>query len=329
MLKISPFQSLSPFMAGPGVALVLIVAIIFGSGAGMLFLNIGEVLSNQIDHIVLFLVFLLLFEIRIQNILSSINRMPFIAATLFVNFVAIPVIAFVIASVFLSGHPLFLIGLLIYFISPCTDWFLGFTHMAKGNTGLGASLIPINMIVQLLLYPVYLDILGVTAVENGVADVFQTLLQWFLVPLLLALVLRIVLERVLRKEKFKYVQSWVSLIIPFVLAALVGAIFAANINTLVLHVAVVPLLLCAIFIFFTLSFFLSEGVSNIMRLTYEDRALMTMTTAARNAPLMLALTMVVIPDQPIIYAAIIIGMLLEFPHLTALTVILERRRNNV
>ena len=43
-----------------------------------------------------------------------------------------------------------------------------------------------------------------------------------------------------------------------------------------------------------------------------------MTTAARNAPLMLAVTAVVIPDQPIIYAALVIGMLVEFPHLTAL-----------
>jgi len=49
-----------------------------------------------------------------------------------------------------------------------------------------------------------------------------------------------------------------------------------------------------------------------------------MTIAARNAPLMLAVTMVALPDQPLIYAAIVIGMLLEFPHLTALQRVLMR-----
>ena len=33
---------------------------------------------------------------------------------------------------------------------------------------------------------------------------------------------------------------------------------------------------------------------------------------------MLAVTAIAIPDQPLIYAALVIGMLVEFPHLTAL-----------
>ena len=49
-----------------------------------------------------------------------------------------------------------------------------------------------------------------------------------------------------------------------------------------------------------------------------------MTTAARNAPLMLGLTTAAFPEQPLIYAALIIGMLVEFPHLTALKHLLLR-----
>ena len=33
------------------------------------------------------------------------------------------------------------------------------------------------------------------------------------------------------------------------------------------------------------------------------------------------------PDQPLIYAAIIIGMLVEFPHLTALSYLLLRKKS--
>lgn len=62
-----------------------------------------------------------------------------------------------------------------------------------------------------------------------------------------------------------------------------------------------------------LTFVLSEVISRGCRLAYPEHALLTMTIAARNAPLMLAVTMTVLPGQPLIYAALVIGMLVEFP----------------
>ncbi|MEM7775311.1 MAG: bile acid:sodium symporter [Pseudomonadota bacterium] len=320
-------HSAAEFMSGRGVALVLIAAILCGSAVGLAFPHAGQMLSGQIDYTILLLVFLLLFEIRFQSILYSLNRLSFIAVALVANFLIIPALGFAIASIFLSAHPLFFIGLLIYFMAPCTDWFLGFTRLANGNTALGAALLPINMLIQLLLFPVYLNIFGIDAVGTGTAgDISQTLGQWFLIPLFMALALRFLAERLLREDQLDFVQSAVSVVVPLLLAVLVWQISAANIATLMSHVAVVPLILFAIFLFFMLTFLLSEMISRAMNLAYEDRVLITMTTAARNAPLMLALAMVVMPDQPVIYAAIIIGMLVELPHLVALKFILMRRR---
>ncbi len=312
-------------MSGRGTAIILVVAILCGSVLGMSLPEAGDFLSNQIDYTILALVFCLLFEVRIQNFLSSLNRLSFIVAALIANFVIIPAVGFAIASVFLSTHPLFFIGLLIYFMAPCTDWFLGFTRLANGNTALGAALLPINMIVQLLLYPVYLTIFGIDTIGTGSHDIFQTLWQWFLIPLLLALAIRFLLERTIGEKRLEFIHSIISIGIPVLLAALVGQIFAANIGTLASNIAIIPLVLCAIFLFFTLTYLLSEVISKIMKLPHEDHVLMTMTTGARNAPLMLAVTIAVLPDQPIIYAAIIIGTLIEFPHLIALKVLLKRK----
>lgn len=316
-------------MSGHGTSIVLIAAIIVGSALGIIIPDAGDMFSSQIDNTILLLVFLLLFEVRIQDLLASLNRVPFIIAALLVNFVIVPAFGFAIASIFLSGHPLFFIGLLIYFMAPCTDWFLGFTRLAKGNTKLGAALLPINMIVQILLYPVHLHIFGVDAIETVSGDIFQTLWQWFLIPLFAAVILRALVERLLNDNQLQLIQNAVAVIIPILLAALVGQLSAANIGTLTSHLAIFPLILGAIFLFFTLTFILGEIVAKFMKLNYEDRVLLTMTTGARNAPLMLAITMAVIPDQPIIYAAIIIGMLIELPHLVALKVILLRQREKM
>jgi ACR3 family arsenite efflux pump ArsB len=94
---------------------------------------------------------------------------------------------------------------------------------------------------------------------------------------------------------------------------------------LITHIAVVPWILLAIFTFFIVTYLLAEVVAKLAKLDYPEHCLLTFTTGARNAPLMLGLAMVVLPNQPLIYVTITLGMLIEFPHLIALKVILLRR----
>lgn len=229
-----------------------------------------------------------------------------------------------IAFLFLSGQPLFFTGLVIYFMAPCTDWFLGFTRLAKGNTALGAVLLPINMITQLLLYPVYLYLFAEGVAPVGASAIEDTLLQWFLAPFATAIALHQILKAVLLPALFSRLLAWVGVAIPFVIALLIMEIFAANIGVMIEHASIFAIMLAAIFLFFVATFVVGEVVSKITGLAYPEHALLTITTAARNAPMMLGLTAIAMPDQPLVYAAIVIGMLLEFPHLTALRQILLR-----
>ncbi|MEM8834106.1 MAG: hypothetical protein AAGB32_06170, partial [Pseudomonadota bacterium] len=66
------------FMGGQGTSIVLISAILLGAILGISLPEAGTILSGQIDYTILLLVFLLLFEVRIQNFLASINRIGFI-----------------------------------------------------------------------------------------------------------------------------------------------------------------------------------------------------------------------------------------------------------
>ncbi|WP_449256011.1 arsenic resistance protein, partial [Bosea sp. (in: a-proteobacteria)] len=112
------------------------------------------------------------------------------------------------------------------------------------------------------------------------------------------------------------------------IAALVVEIFAAHIEVILANAPVFATMLLAICLFFVATFILGEIVSRLAGFAYPEHALLTMTTAARNAPMMLVVTMIALPDQPLVYAAIIIGMLVEFPHLTALRQILLRGRQS-
>lgn len=255
---------------------------------------------------------------RFETLAKAGAHVRFLSIAWTANFLVIPVIGYLVASLFLSGQPLFFTGLLIYFVAPCTDWFLGFTRLARGNTSLGTVLLPVNMITQLLLYPVYLAIFVGTRTGIEVATVGSTLLHWFLVPLAGAIVAHLVLRAILPPHRFEALLALTGKLAPCVIAVLVLFIFSANIGIILEHLPVFLRILVAVFVFFVATYFLGEGIAKTFKLAYPEHALLTMTTAARNAPLMLGITAAAIPDQPLIYAALVIGMLIEFPHLTAL-----------
>ncbi len=296
---------------------LLLLAIICGSLLGIHSPTAGQTASMFIDPTILLLVFLLLFEVPLKGVFKGVTNVRFIGLAWLLNFLIIPVIGFCIASLFLADQALFYTGLVIYFMAPCTDWYLGFTRLAKGNVELGAALLPINMVTQLVLFPIYLLVFD-TVIAYRI-DLY-VLLEWFLQPLLAALILRFVLQRFITP-----LLQICKVLIPAALMLLVGQIFAANINYLVAHLAVVPWLLLAIFVFFMITYALAEGAAKLAKLEYPEQCLLTFTTGARNAPLMLGLAMVVLPNQPLIYVTITIGMLIEFPHLIALKVILLKR----
>lgn len=298
---------------------LLLLAIVLGSMTGIAFPTVGSYAGTLIDPTILILVFLLLFEVPVKGVFKGITNVRFISLAWVINFLIIPFIGFGIASLFLADKTLFYTGLIIYFMSPCTDWYLGFTRLAKGNVELGAALLPINMITQLVLFPIYLLVFD-TVIAYKV-DLY-VLLEWFLQPLLAAVMLRFLLRRYIKRA-----LAVCKIIIPSVLMLLVGQIFSSNINQLIEQIDVVPLLLLAIFVFFMVTYGLAELVAKFTKLDYPEQCLLTFTTGARNAPLMLGLAMIALPDQPLIYVTITIGMLIEFPHLIALKALLLKQLN--
>lgn len=297
--------------------ILLLLAIIIGSTIGIIYPQIANKANQFIDPTIFIMIFLILFEVPIKAVLTGVKNLRFIGLAWTINFLIIPFIGFFIASLFFSGEPLFYTGLIIYFMAPCTDWYLGFTRLAKGNVELGATLLPINLITQLVLFPVYLFIFD-TAIAYEIN--FSMLLEWFIKPLILAVIFRFLLRNFIDK-----IIPICKPLISMALVLLVAQIFSANINQIVNNLSVVPVLLLAIFIFFITTFVLGEAAAKLAKLPYQDHCLLSFTTSARNAPLMLGLATVAFPNQPLIYATIAIGMLIEFPHLATLKAILLKR----
>ncbi|SDL96315.1 Arsenite efflux pump ArsB, ACR3 family [Franzmannia pantelleriensis] len=317
------------YLAGLGTSWLLLGGMAAGAAIGHALPVAGQWLGEHMDATLMLLIVLLLFGVRFDVIVRALGNLRFIGIALALNFVVIPALGYAIASSFLHANPLFMVGLTIYFMAPCTDWFLGFTRLADGDVALGTALMPINMLVQLLLYPLYLYLVTYQVVPVESTLIVTTLLQWFLLPLAVAVVAHLVLRRWLGADRFAHLLAWSDRLTPWVVALLVAQIFADNIAVILEHSGVFGRVLLAVCVFFLATLLLGEWVSRRARLAYPEHALLTMTTAARNAPLMLAVTMTALPEQPLIHAAIVIGMLLEFPHLTLLRHLLLNSRHRL
>ncbi len=302
---------------------LLIVAILGGGAVGAVSSDAGEALGNAVDPLIMLLVASLFFSLRLDGT-ASLRRAPrTVALAVGVNFLIVPVVALVLTSAIPDDA--LRLGVLIYCLAPCTDWFLGFTRLAGGDTMTGAALIPVQFALQLALYPVWLSVFAGTTVAATFTETGPALLTWFVLPATVGLGLRLVLRLIAPAALRTRAVTVVDRLVPLMIAAVVFSVFAANVETILGDPGSFALVLLAAFLFFVALFLITEALARLLHLSRPVHALLTMTTSARNAPLMLAVTTVAVPGQPIVYAAIILGMLIEFPHLTALTHVLRSR----
>ena len=94
-------------------------------------------------------------QIPLLNIARSFTDKRFMAALLTGNFIAIP--AFLALFVlWLPLSPAVLAGVLLVLLVPCTDWFITFTHLGKGDAARAMAATPLLLLVQMVALPIYL-----------------------------------------------------------------------------------------------------------------------------------------------------------------------------
>lgn len=274
--------------------------------------------------IMLFLVFI---QVPLREIGSSFKNLKFTLASIIINFVWTPIIVFILGRLFLNDNSELLIGFIMLMVTPCTDWYLIFTGIAKGNVGLGSSVLPLNLILQLLLLPVYILLIGGTSVHIDLMNLAQGVIYSLMIPLLLSIIARNLIIKKLGNSKFE------DELIPkacdyqgYFLNIAIIAMFASQGKVLLENYQVLLILLVPILLFFTINFIIGRLVSKTIKLNYEDSVSLNLTTLARNSPIALAIAVATFPDKPLISLALIIGPLIELPILFLVSKILLKIR---
>lgn len=251
---------------------------------------------------------------------------PVVAASLVLNFVVTPLIAWGLGAWLLGDQPDLRIGLLLLLVTPCTDWYLVFTAMARGHTGVAAALLPINLVLQLALLPVYVLLLGGKPAAIEPTTLVESVLLVLVVPLAAAAVLRALARRLPDPARGtqRLTDAAASAVMPLLLVAVAG-MFAWQAREVADNVALAWRLLVPLAIFFVAAPLIARMTAELLRAPGPERVALIMTTTARNSPIALAIAVAAFPDRPLIAVALVIGPLVELPVLAVLAQVVRHR----
>lgn len=303
---------------------ILIGAVFLGLFVGSFFLGFSQYSGLIVYVALIILLYSVMLGIPFGEIARSFKNIRFMGLSWIANFVIIPIIAWILALIFLKDNPAVFIGFILYLITPCTDWFLIFTSMAEGDVPLGLALMPTNLILQVVLIPVYLLLFAGKLIPFQFSAFIETVMVFIIFPFLLATTTRWVLRKIKGQEWTNTLFDTVlSPIQVFSLAIVIFAMFAGQTKIIVDNFNTLSLVFLPIIVFFILSFINAQIFSKGFNLSYKECALFTCTTAARNSPLSLAIAFGIFPNNPLIQVAIIIGVIIELPLLILVVKLLK------
>jgi len=270
---------------------ILLFAILAGLAIGLGLPNVTSRLEVALWPLLGGLLYATFTQVPLTRIGQGFKDWRFLAALLLGNFLVIPLVLGGMMAL-LPVSPVVQAGVLLVLLAPCTDWFISFTHLGRGDAGRAVAAAPLLLLTQLLTLPVYLWLfLGAewlqTAVSTHLLGAFAGLI---LAPLALAWVTELLAER--SPKARRWIQGLGVLPTPL-LALVVFVVAASQVNTVAGLSAVMLQVLLIFIAYLVFAAFLGKALGGAFQLPARSARTLAFSFGTRNSfvvlPIALAL----------------------------------------
>lgn len=135
--------------------IVYLVAIIAGLGVGTSLPHEQSFFETLLWPVLGVLLFTIFTQVKLTNLVSVLSHRRLFLSALIGNFAIIPLFVWILLQFLPDILPIKL-GVAMVLLVPCTDWFITFTHLGKGDTESAIAFAPVSLLVQMILLPGFL-----------------------------------------------------------------------------------------------------------------------------------------------------------------------------
>ena len=111
---------------------IIFLAVMIGIGIGQVEL-IRANAESFILPILVAMLYITFLQIPIEDISNAFKNIKFTYTSVMINFVWTPILAWLLAMVFLGDNPALYIGFIMNKVTPSTNWYLKLTRKKKGK----------------------------------------------------------------------------------------------------------------------------------------------------------------------------------------------------